>query len=214
MTHMPARIGLERDGRDVLLQRVQDENAALHAENGRLRAENERLRSEGSAKDAEIERRRAEIAALPARLGRPKKTPRNSSMPPSQAVKPNASGQPAVTPAHPRRGHAGAHCAADLSGVAQSAGATYDHVEIPLAPAVITRVILRRGTCPCCRTAFKAEPPLGMEPGSPCGENLRATVVHLRQCHAVSYERLASVLAVQFGVKLSEGALAAMLKAA
>ena len=29
MTHMPARIGLEPDGRDVLLQRVQDENAAL-----------------------------------------------------------------------------------------------------------------------------------------------------------------------------------------
>ena len=53
-----------------------------------------------------------------------------------------------------------------------------------------------------------------MEPGSPFGENLRATVVHLRQCHAVSYERLALVLDVQFGVKLSEGALAAMLKAA
>jgi hypothetical protein len=39
-------------------------------------------------------------------------------------------------------------------------------------------------------------------------------VVHLRQCHAVSYERLASVLDVQFGVQLSEGALASMLKAA
>src|SRR4051812_38524661 len=106
------------------------------------------------------------------------------------------------------------HCAADLSGVAQSAGEMYDHVEIPLAPAVTTRVILRRGTCPCCRQAFKAEPPRGMEPGSPFGENLRATVVHLRQCHAVSYERLAAVLDVQFGVRLSEGALAAMLKAA
>jgi transposase len=220
MTYMPARIGLEPDVRDVLLEQVQDENAALHAENGRLRAENERLR--------------AEIAALQARLGRPTKTPRNSSVPSSQAVKPNASGPPAATPAHPRRGHAGAHrplcdnptevkdmrvgtcphCAADLSGMEQSAGETYDHVEIPLAPAVITRVILRRGSCPCCRTAFKAEPPLGMEPGSPFGENLRATVVHLRQCHAVSYERLASVLDVQFGVKLSEGALAAMLKAA
>jgi transposase len=234
MTHMPARIGLEPDVRDVLLQQVRDENAALHAENARLRAENERLRSEGSAKDAEIERRRAEIAALQARLGRPKKTPRNSSMPPSQGAKPNASGQPAATPAHPRRGHAGAHrplcdhptavkdmraptcphCAADLSGVEQSAGETYDHVEIPLAPAVTTRVILRRGTCPCCRTAFKAAPPPGMEPGSPFGENLRATVVHLRQCHAVSYERLAAVLDGQFGVTLSEGALAAMLKAA
>jgi transposase len=234
MTHMPARIVLQPDVWDVLLQQVQDENAALHAENGRLRAENERLRGEGHAKDAEIERQRAEIAALQARLGRPQKTPRNSSVPPSQGAKPNAAANPPAAPARPRRGHPGAHrplcdnptavkdmrtatcphCAADLSGVEQSAGETYDHVEIPLAPAVITRVILRRGTCPCCRTAFKAEPPPGMEPGSPFGENLRATVVHLRQCHAVSYERLAAVLDVQFGVKLSEGALAAMLKAA
>src|SRR5215213_3842023 len=117
------------------------------------------------------------------------------------------------TVARLRRGHAGAHrplcddptavkdmrvatcphCAADLAGVEQGEGETYDHVEIPLAPVVITRVILRRGTCPCCRTAFKAEPPPGMEPGSPFGENLRATGVHLRQCHAVSYERLTSV---------------------
>jgi transposase len=234
MTHMPARIVLQPDVWDVLLQQVQDENAALHAENGRLRAENERLRDEGNAKDAEIERQRAEIAALQARLGRPKKTPRNSSVPPSQGAKPNAAANPPAAPARPRRGHPGAHrslcdnptavkdmrtatcphCAADLSGVEQGAGEMYDHVEIPLAPAVITRVILRRGTCPCCRTAFKAEPPPGMEPGAPFGENLRATVVHLRQCHAVSYERLASVLDVQFGVKLSEGALAAMLKAA
>src|SRR3954464_6798545 len=256
MTHMPARIVLQPDVWDVLLQQVQDENAALHAENGRLRAENERLRDEGNAKDAEIERQRAEIAALQARLGRPKKTPRNSSVPPSPGAKPNAAAgnpsappgrgerrtaaqtppaaNPPAAPARPRRGHPGAHrslcdnptavkdmrtatcphCAADLSGVAQGAGEMYDPVEIPLAPAVITRVILRRGTCPCCRTAFKAEPPPGMEPGSPLGENLRATVVHLRQCHAVSYERLAAVLDVQFGVRLSEGALAAMLKAA
>jgi regulator of replication initiation timing len=68
MTHLPARIGLEPDVRDVLLQQMRDENAALHAENGRLRAENERLRSEGSAKEAEIERQQAEIATLQARF--------------------------------------------------------------------------------------------------------------------------------------------------
>jgi transposase len=234
MTHMPARIVVEPDGRDALLQQMRDENAALHAENGRLRAENERLHSEGSAKDAEIERQRAEIAVLRARLGRPKKTPRNSSVPPSQGAKPNAAANPPAEATHPRWGHPGAHrplcehptvvkdmraatcphCAADLSGVEQSAGETYDHVEIPLAPAVTTRIILRRGTCPCCRQAFKTQPPPGMEPGSPFGENLRASVLHLRQCHAISYERLVSVLDVQFGVQLSEGALASMLKAA
>jgi hypothetical protein len=105
MTHMPARLVLEPDVRDVLLEQVQDENAALHAENGRLRAENEHLRSEGSAKDAEIERQRAEIAALRARLGRPKKTPRNSSVPPSQGAKPNAAANPRLPT---QRGRAGA----------------------------------------------------------------------------------------------------------
>ena len=78
------------------------------------------------------------------------------------------------------------HCAAEVSGVEQSEGETDEHVEIPLAPAVISRVILRRGTGPCCHPACKAEPPPGMEPGSPFGENLRATGVPLRQCHAVS----------------------------
>jgi transposase len=106
------------------------------------------------------------------------------------------------------------HCAADVSGVEQGEAETYDHVEIPLSPAVVTRVVLRRGACPCCRGTFKAAPPPGMDPGSPYGPNLRATVVHLRHCHAVSYERLSVVLDVQFGVKLSEGALASMLKAA
>ncbi|MFL5254159.1 MAG: hypothetical protein ACJ8AI_14920, partial [Rhodopila sp.] len=38
------------------------------------------------------------------------------------------------------------HCAADVSGVEQSEGETYDHVEIPLVPAVTTRVVLRHGT--------------------------------------------------------------------
>src|SRR4051812_13497122 len=163
MTHMPARIVVAPNVWDLLLQQMRDENAALHAENGRLRAENERLHSEGSAKDAEIERQRAEIAVLRARLGRPKKTPRNSSVPPSQGAKPNAAANPPAEATHPRWGHPGAHrplcehptvvkdmraatcphCAADLSGVAQSAGETYDHVEIPLAPAVTTRIILR-----------------------------------------------------------------------
>ena len=55
---------------------------------------------------------------------------------------------------------------------------------------------------------------VGMESGSPFGPNLRAAVLHLRHGHAVSYERLAVLLELQFGVKVSEGALASMLKAA
>ena len=171
----------------ALVDRVKDDAAKLAAENKRLQAE---------------------LAQLETKRGHPAKTSKNSSLPPSQETKPNggAKGEPGTQKPQPRRAHPGAHrllcdtpiavkdmrteigphCAADVSGVEQSEGETYDHVEIPLAPAVTTRVVLRHGICPCCCKAFKAVPPPGMEPGSPFGANLRATVLHLRHCHAVS----------------------------
>src|SRR5690349_1401894 len=94
-----------------------------------------------------IEELCAENAAL-----RAEKTSKNSSLPPSQETKPNggANGEPATDKPQPRRGHPGAHrllcdnptavkdmraevcphCAADVSGVEQSEGEIYDHVEI------------------------------------------------------------------------------------
>ncbi len=96
----------------------------------------------------------------------------------------------------------------------QAAAETYDHVEIPLAPAEVTRVVLRGGVCPCCSKMFKAAPPPDKAPGSPYGPNLRAAVLYLRHADAVSYERLAALLETQFGTKLSEGALASILAAA
>jgi transposase len=181
--------------------------------------------------DGDIARLKGDLAALLKKFVKPIKTPKNSSIPPSQAVKPGAAAEPMRQKA---RFHEGAHrplcdkpdvvkdmrtdicphCATDVSGVEQGACETYDHIEIPLAPAVTTRVVLRRGTCPCCNGSFKAAAPQGMEPGSPYGPNLRATVIHLRHAHAVSYERLAVLLEVQFGVKLSEGAIATILKTA
>ena len=228
MSQLPAAIAIRLKGKTsftvamTVIEELCAENAALRAEKEKLAAENKRLHDQ--------------LAQLQAKLGRAAKTAKNSSLPPSQDTKPNgeANGEPATDKPQPRRGHRGAHrllcdnptavkdmraevcphCAADVSGVEQSEGETYDHVEIPLAPAVTTRVVLRHGTCPCCCKAFKAAPPPGMEPGSPFGANLQATVLHLRHCHATSYERTATLLDVQFGVKLSEGALASMLKAA
>jgi len=54
----------------------------------------------------------------------------------------------------------------------------------------VTRVTLYGGVCPCCAKKFKAPPPIGLEPGSPFGPNLRAFVHYLRYDHAVSFERL------------------------
>ena len=159
MTHLPAAIAIRLQGKTsfnvamTVIEELCAENAALRAETEKLAAENKRLQDQ--------------LAQLQAKLGRAAKTAKNSSLPPSQETKPNggANGEPATDKAQPRRGHPGAHrllcdtptavkdlraevcphCAADVSGVAQSEGETYEPVEIPLAPAVTTRVVLRHG---------------------------------------------------------------------
>ena len=238
---MPARMALQPDGKSVLFQ--QEQNAeTLWAENERLRAENaakdaelrakaaeiEVLRGEKGHLEAEAERLREENATLRTKLGEPKKTPLNSSVPPSRGQKADGTSVPRGKP-RGRRGSARPlhpsptrvenvlaqtcqHCAADVSGVAQEAAETYDHVEIPPIVPDVTRVVLHGGTCPCCSKAFKAEPPVGREPGNMFGPRLVALVVLLRHVHYVSFARMASLLATVFGVTVSEGGLANMLR--
>src|SRR6516165_5760249 len=99
------------------------------------------------------------------------------------------------------------HCKADVSGVAQEAVRSYDHIEIPEIKPDITRVTLHGGICPCCTKHFKAEAPSGLEPGSPFGPNLRAFVLYLRYTHAISFERLSRLCSDMLGLEVSEGAL-------
>src|SRR5271167_1509023 len=169
----------------------------------------------------------ARVAELEAKLGLPPKTPDNSSLPPSKGQKPSAPAAPKAK-ANP---HAGAHrplhpdptskrdfralrchgCGTDVSGVAQSPCESYDRVEIPEIAPDVTRVTLHGGVCPCCAKRFKAEPPQGLEPGSPFGPNLRALVIYLRSVQAIPLARLSDVLKDLFGLDISEGALVNIL---
>jgi transposase len=235
MTHLPARIFLRPEDPRVLFHGGQDVTEALLAEIERLRAKNaassaeiERLRGEKDRLEAEAKRLRDEIATLRIRLGEPKKTPRNSSIPPLRGEK--AEGD--ATPAWPKpRGRKGTHrplcetptrvenvlvrtcphCTADVSGATQEAVETYDHVEIPPIVPEVTRVVLHSGTCPCCCGTFKAEPPAGRERGNMFGPNLVALVLLLRHVGFVSFERLVVMLRCLFGVTVSEGGLANLL---
>lgn len=168
-----------------------------------------------------------ENAALRAKLKLPPKTPENSSTPPSQGHK--ASGESQARPKG--KAHAGAHrplhpnptrrrevmatqcahCRADVRGVAQVAVQAYDRIEIPEIKPDVTRVTLHGGICPCCARRFKADPPAGLEPGSPFGPNLRAFALYLRCAHAISFERLARLMSDLLGLAISEGALVNML---
>jgi transposase len=170
----------------------------------------------------------AENAALRQKLKLPAKTPDNSGTPPSQGHK--ANGRAESKPKS--RAHAGAHrplhphpttrrdvlaehcchCLADVGGVAQAAVQIYDRIEIPEIVPDVTRVTLHGGTCPCCHRRFKAAPPAGLEPGSPFGPNLRAFVLYLRFGQAIPFERLQRLMSDLFGLEVSEGALANMLR--
>ncbi len=95
--------------------------------------------------------------------------------------------------------------------VPQEAVHAYDRIEIPKVMPDVTRVVLHGGVCPCCQHKFKATPPVGLEPGSPFGPNLRAFVLYLRFGQAIPFERLERLMFDLFGLEISEGALANML---
>jgi transposase len=169
------------------------------------------------------------VEALEAELGKPAKTPDNSSVPPSQGHKANGESAPkpkakphtgSHRPLHPnptRRRDVLAdrceHCRADVSAVPQAAVHAYDRIEIPEIVPDVTRVTLHGGVCPCCRQRFRAPPPAGLAPGSPFGPNLRAFVLYLRFAQAIPFERLARLMSDLLGLEISEGALANMLEA-
>ena len=194
----------------ALLGRVEELSARLAELSGRVRA----LESEN--------------AALRAKLKLPPKTPDNSSTPPAQGhkAKGDVSGSRPKSKAHPGahralhpnptrhevvRAQRCPHCRTDVSDVAQIAMQAYDRIELPEIEPEVTRVTLHGGVCPCCACKFKADPPAGLEPGSPFGPNLRAFVLYLRFAHAISFERLARLMSDLLGLAISEGALVNML---
>src|SRR6266436_905346 len=194
----------------------------------------------GLAQAAQIEELTRRIAELEAKLGGPPKTPDNSSVPPSQARKPNRAERRA---AKKRKGRPGVfralapnpdriiesvavrcpHCEHALTPAEQAgfhAGACPragrrpdpgDHIELPPIRPVITRIHRHRGICPSCRRGFSAPPPAGMPPGSPFGPELVALIVHLHVTQAIGFERLVQLLDEVFGIRISEGAIANML---
>jgi transposase len=178
----------------------------------------------------QIETLTARVAELEAELGMPPKTPDNSSIPPSKGQKPSAS----PDQKDKSKPHAGAHrplhpnptsrrdvfadvcgrCGADVSGVAQRECEAYDRIEIPKVVPDVTRVTLHGGVCPCCSGRFKADPPEGLEPGSPFGPNMRAFIVYLRSVQGIPLARLVDVLRDLFDLDISEGAIVNVLAAA
>ena len=172
----------------------------------------------------------ARIAELEALGRQPPKTPTNSSVPPSKGQKANRpepagrkdrKGRPGVARAlHPAPDRISeiyaetCSCGAALSPTDQPDVHAYDHIDLPVIKPVTTRINLHRGVCPCCKKRVVARPPAGMAPGSPFGPGIVATVTYLHASQMVSYSRLTEMMGGVFGVELSEGAIATMLRRA
>src|ERR1700687_2011429 len=152
------------------------------------------------------------VADLEARideLSRPPKTPDNSSTPPSQGRKPNAT--PASKAERRGKGETCPHCRTVMPAAAQTPQAVYDRIEIaPIVPDV-TRVRLFGGRCARCGERVVALAPPGLEPGSPFGKSIAALVVYLHYAHAIGLARLKALMGEVFGLTISEGGLCNLL---
>jgi transposase len=184
---------------------------------------------------ARLEAAERHIADLEARISEPGKTPDNSSLPPSKGQKPN---QPATAKRiRPRQGSLGrkgggrllactpdetittqavtcAHCQAPLADADQVLHGRYDKIDLPVVRPMVTRVERYAGRCPCCGGVTLAPVPVGLEDGSPFSVNVVALAIYLRFTHAISYRRLTQVFLHLFALRISEGALDAMLQRA
>jgi transposase len=175
------------------------------------------------------------IAELEAMLADPGKTPDNSSLPPSKGQKPNRPEK--AKRSGPRQGSLGrkgggralvphpdetvtakvpacGHCGADLTDAHQVLRSRYDHIDLPVVRPLVTRVERYAGHCPCCGGITLAPVPVGLEDGSPFSTNIVALAIYLRFTHAISYRRLTQMFLHLYTLRISEGALDAMLRRA
>jgi transposase len=161
---------------------------------------------------------------------RPKKTAKNSSLPPSQGFKPNlkppkldsSESSPARGGGRPLSEHPDTivkaevteceGCGLSIPAEEQSLLERYDKIEIPPIRPVITRVERYGCPCPGCGKLQIGTVPESLLPSSPFGPRLSALVTTLRYTHAISYRRLERLLADVFGLNISQGGIANLLK--
>jgi transposase len=184
-----------------------------------------------AAADERIAAQNARIATLEARLNeltRPPKTPDNSSKPPSQGQKQN---RPEGESRPPRKSRPGVgrtlhpnpdrvidarlaacpKCEAVFPETSQTPQQVYERIELPPVKPDVTQVRLFGGRCACCGERVTAEAPPGLEPGSPFGQSIAALVVYLHYAHAISMERLVTLMDELFSLSISEGAISNIL---
>lgn len=183
------------------------------------------------AKDALIRALWEELQKLQQK--RPKKTSKNSSLPPAKGFKAEVKGEAndgektrveslgregggRALSEHPDQIIEASvkscqACGAEIAQSAQRLMARYDKIDLPPIAPVVIRVERYGCDCPQCGVSQLAAVPVGMEPGSPFGSRIAALVTTMRYSHGISYGRMQQMLGEVFGLEISEGAIANLL---
>lgn len=183
------------------------------------------------AKDALIVALWEELQKL--RQKKPKKTSKNSSLPPAKGFKAEVKGdeQEIQVKREASVGRAGGgrplsenpdqtikasvkscqNCGTEIEESLHNLVQRYDRIDIPPIQPIVTRVEQYGCCCPNCGQQQTASVPVGMEPGSPFGNRIAALVTTMRYSHAISYSRMQQMLSEVFGLEISEGGIANLL---
>ncbi len=170
-----------------------------------------------------------ELIELVLKIQRPGKTSRTSSKPPSLDKKAR---RKSARPGGARPGHKGhsrslhddpdetvdhrpdecPHCKAALyETLAGELAGEYDEIDLPKLAPFVRRHRRLAVICPHCAKQVKAPLPKAAH-GSPFGPRLDGLALYLKTFQSVSFARLEQMFDDVFGLKLSQGALANMLK--
>lgn len=185
------------------------------------------------AKDELIHGLWDELQTLREQAAKPKKTSKNSSLPPAKgfkrAVKSKEKTKVTADEASEPSGGGRAlsehpdqiiqaqvsecqNCGQEIELSEQQLLQRYDKIDIPSILPIVTRVERYGCACPACGAAQIGVVPAHLYPGSPFSPRIAALVTTLRYSHAISYQRLEQLMASVFGLTISQGAIASLLR--
>jgi len=181
----------------------------------------------------QLQARLAQLEEQIQRLSQPPKDCSNSSLPPAQSNKTSRPARPPKGKRGPRQGHQGrsrrrqppdviiacrpAHCqrcGADLSQAPAKLLGSSQVVELPRLQPVVIEARRYQVACPVCAHQQGAQYPSGLEPQRTFGPSIETLVCYFHHCQHVSYERLQQLLSQVFGLTISQGAMANIIRRA
>ncbi|MDQ7037323.1 MAG: IS66 family transposase [Anaerolineae bacterium] len=170
-----------------------------------------------------LERRVEQLTGQAKPKKKVKKTPENSSIPPSQAQKGNIEKKP-KTKRGPKFGHVGKsrhrvepdeiiecrlefcrECGHNLEEAKHWFVGRHQVIDIPPIKPIVREARRYRVTCPCCKKQQTAEYVEGFEKGRKFGENLEGLSVYLHYAHPLSYKRVRDILREMCSLTISNG---------